>query len=452
MSILARDRNGPAIARQILIMPMHDDRTVTPDPQPAPFAGWTWDDNRTGWQAPPGNAAGGPDTPAYAAPARVANPAGLPPAYIEVGQSGDQKAGRAGAWSARNAGRAARVDALVKKIGFLSFGHWSSSPGSKTRSASDALLESIDLAVAAEELGADGAYFRVHHFARQLGSPFPLLAAIGARTSRIEIGTAVIDMRYENPLYMAEDAGAADLISGGRLQLGISRGSPEQVIDGWRYFGYQPQEGQTDADMARGHAQVLLEVLRGEGFAQPNPRPMFPNPPGLLRVEPYSEGLRDRIWWGAASQRTATWAAGLGMNLQSSTLINNESDKPFHLQQAEQIQAFRDAWQQAGHEREPRVSVSRSIFALVDDRDWAYFGRRNQDTDEIGFIDPTTQAIFGRTYAAEPDVLTRQLKEDEAIAAADTLLLTVPNQLGVDYNAHVIDSILTHVAPALGWR
>ena len=340
----------------------------------------------------------------------------------------------------------------MKKIGFLSFGHWSSSPGSLTRSASEALLQSIDLAVAAEELGADGAYFRVHHFARQLGSPFPLLAAIGARTSRIEIGTAVIDMRYENPLYMAEDAGAADLISGGRLQLGISRGSPEQVIDGWRYFGYQPREGQTDADMARGHAQVLLEVLRGEGFAQPNPRPMFPNPPGLLRPEPHSAGLRERIWWGAASRQTATWAAGLGLNLQSSTLITNESDKPFHLQQAEQIQAFRDAWREAGHQREPRMSVSRSIFALVDDRDRVYFGRQDQDTDQIGFIDATTQAIFGRTYAAEPDVLIQQLKDDEAIAAADTLLLTVPSQLGVDYNTHAIDSILTHVAPALGWR
>jgi alkanesulfonate monooxygenase SsuD/methylene tetrahydromethanopterin reductase-like flavin-dependent oxidoreductase (luciferase family) len=344
------------------------------------------------------------------------------------------------------------MNARVKKIGFLSFGHWSSSPGSQTTSGSDALLQSIDLAVAAEELGADGAYFRVHHFARQLGSPFPLLAAIGARTSRIEIGTAVIDMRYENPLYLAEDAGAADLISGGRLQLGISRGSPEQVIDGWRYFGYQLQEGETDADMARGKAAVLLEVLHGKGFARPNPRPMFPNPPGLLRVEPHSQGLRDRIWWGAASQRTAAWTAELGMNMQSSTLISNESDRPFHVQQAEQIQVFRDAWQEAGHEREPRVSVSRSIFALVDDRDRAYFGRRNQDADEVGFIDAQTEAIFGRTYAAEPDVLIRQLKEDEAIAAADTLLLTVPNQLGVDYNTHVIDSVLTHVAPALGWR
>src|SRR5271170_4665961 len=281
----------------------------------------------------------------------------------------------------------------MKKIGFLSFGHWTPSPGSRTRSASDALLQSIDLAVAAEELGADGAYFRVHHFARQLGSPFPLLAAVGAKTTRIEIGTAVIDMRYENPLYMAEDAGAADIIASGRLQLGISRGSPEQVIDGWRHFGYAPPKGMTDADMARRHTEVLLEVLRGEGFARPNPRPMFPNPPGLLRVEPYSEGLRDRIWWGAASQQTAVWAAELGVNLQSSTLITNESAKPFHVQQAEQIQAFRDAWLQAGHEREPRVSVSRSIFALVDDRDRAYFGRRDPGTDEIGFIDAKTEAI-----------------------------------------------------------
>jgi alkanesulfonate monooxygenase SsuD/methylene tetrahydromethanopterin reductase-like flavin-dependent oxidoreductase (luciferase family) len=340
----------------------------------------------------------------------------------------------------------------VKSIGFLSFGHWSTAPGSQVRSASDSLLQSIDLAVAAEELGADGAYFRVHHFAQQLGSPFPLLAAVGAKTSRIEIGTAVIDMRYENPLYFAEDAGAADLIAGGRLQLGISRGSPEQVIDGWRYFGYQPAEGKSDADMARDHAEAALTVLKGEGFAEPNPRPMFRNQPGLLRLEPYSEGLRERIWWGASSQKTAVWAAGIGMNLQSSTLVDNESDKPFHVQQAEQIRAYRQAWKEAGHQREPRVSVSRSIFPLTDQRDWAYFGGRGTDEDQVGHIDATTEAIFGRSYAAEPDKLIEQLREDEGIAAADTLLLTVPNQLGVKYNAHVIESVLTHVAPGLGWR
>ncbi|GAA4573632.1 LLM class flavin-dependent oxidoreductase [Planotetraspora kaengkrachanensis] len=340
----------------------------------------------------------------------------------------------------------------MKRIGFLSFGHWSTTPYSKARNASDTLLQSIELAVAAEELGADGAYFRVHHFAQQLASPFPLLAAIGARTSRIEIGTGVIDMRYENPLYMAEDAGAADLIGGGRLQLGISRGSPEQVIDGWRYFGYQPAEGETEADMARRHAEVFLNRLEGEGFAQPNPRPMFPNPPGLLRLEPHSEGLRQRIWWGSSSNATAKWAAGLGMHLMSSTLKDDENGKPFHVQQAEQIAAYRQAWKEAGHEGEPRVSVSRSIMPIVNETDRAYFGHERASSDQIGFIDATTRAIFGRTYAAEPDVLVKELAADEAIATADTLLLTVPSQLGVDYNAHLLSSILTHVAPALGWR
>ncbi|TDC86462.1 LLM class flavin-dependent oxidoreductase [Actinomadura sp. 7K507] len=340
----------------------------------------------------------------------------------------------------------------MKSIGFLSFGHWSDVAGSRTRSAADALLQSIELAVAAEELGADGAYFRVHHFARQLGSPFPLLSAIGARTSRIEIGTGVIDMRYENPMYFAEDAGAADLIAGGRLQLGISRGSPEQVIDGWRYFGYEPPEGDTAADMARKHTEVLLMVLQGKGFAEPNPRPMFPNPPGLLRIEPYSEGLRDRIWWGSSSNATAAWAAELGMHLQSSTLKDDETGEPLHVQQRKQIEAYRQAWKDAGHEREPRVSVSRSIFALTSDLDRAYFGRNADSDDHIGMIDEKTRAIFGRSYAAEPDVLVKQLAEDEAIQAADTLLLTVPNQLGVEYNAHVLENILTHVAPELGWR
>ena len=190
----------------------------------------------------------------------------------------------------------------MKKIGFLSFGHWSPSGGSQTRSAADALLQSIDLSVAAEELGADGAYFRVHHFARQLASPFPLLAAVAARTRRIEIGTAVIDLRYENPLYMAEDAGAADLISGGRLQLGISRGSPEQVIDGWRHFGYEPPEGASDAETGRQHAEKLLDVLRGEGFAQPNPTPMFPNPPGFCA----SSRIRKAFGTGSGGARDRT--------------------------------------------------------------------------------------------------------------------------------------------------
>ena len=198
------------------------------------------------------------------------------------------------------------------------------SPQSQTRSASDALLQSIELAVAAEDLGADGAYFRVHHFARQLASPFPLLAAVGAKTGRIEIGTAVIDMRYENPLYMAEDAGAADLIAGGRLQLGISRGSPEQVIDGWSYFGFAPTEGEDRCRHGRRHAEVFLQVLRGKDLRN------------RTRIR-CSQTHRDccasslipkacSTESGGARLRTPPqiWAAKLGMNLQTSTLKFDE--------------------------------------------------------------------------------------------------------------------------------
>jgi alkanesulfonate monooxygenase SsuD/methylene tetrahydromethanopterin reductase-like flavin-dependent oxidoreductase (luciferase family) len=345
-----------------------------------------------------------------------------------------------------------RVADDVKKIGFLSFGHWSETPYSVVWSASDALLQSVELAVAAEEIGADGAYFRVHHFAQQLASPFPLLAAAGARTSRIELGTGVIDMRYENPLYAAEDAGAADLLAGGRLQLGISRGSPEQVIDGFRYFGHEPAaDDEAGAAMAREHTSAFLDALRGEGFARPNPRPMFPNPPGLLRIEPHSPGLRERIWWGAGTRATAEWTGEQGLNLMSSTLLTEDTGVPFHQLQAEQIARFRAAWTAAGHDREPRVSVSRSIFPIVSDLDRQLFWRDRHSTDQVGHLDGGN-ARFGRTYADEPDKLVALLAEDEAIAAADTLLLTLPTQLGVDYNTHLLSSVLTHVAPALNWR
>src|SRR5450432_1692437 len=259
-------------------------------------------------------------------------------------------------------------------------------------------------------------------------------------------------MRYENPFYMVEDAGAADLISDGRLQLGISRGSPEQVIEGWRHFGYAPPEGGTDADLGRRHAEVFLRLLKGDGFARPNPRPMFPNPPGLLRLEPHSEGLRDRIWWGSASNATAVWAAQRGMNLQTSTLKFDEGGKPFHIQQAEQIRLYKEAWKKAGHKRTPRISVSRSVFALVDETDHQLFGQESKRGDQIGMIESDKRAIFGRSYAAKPDQLIKELSEDEAIREADTILLTIPNTLGVDYNVHVLSSILKYVAPGLGWR
>ena len=292
----------------------------------------------------------------------------------------------------------------LKKIGFLSFGHWTDSHGSQVRSAADSLLQSIELAVAAEELGADGAYFRVHHFARQLSSPFPLLAAVGARTRRSRSARRSSTCAMRTRLH-------------GR---GRRRGGPHRRRTA--AAGNQPRlAGAGDRRLAAlwlrargwrercGHGTPscggVPRPAQGDGFAKPNPRPMFPNPPGLLRIEPHSDGLRDRIWWGSSSNATSRWAAKLGMNLQSSTLKDDESGEPLHVQQRKQIEAYREAWKEAGHRRDPRVSVSRSIFALVDDRDRAYFGRDARDRDQIGYIDANTRAIFGRSYAAEPDVL-----------------------------------------------
>jgi len=342
------------------------------------------------------------------------------------------------------------LDDLVKKIGFLSFGHYQAIPGSRTPTARDALLQTIELAVAAEAIGIDGAAVRVHHFAPQLASPFPLLAAIAARTSRIEIGTGVIDMRYENPLAMAEQAAAADLISNGRLQLGISRGSPEPALRGYESFGFVPAEGMTDADMARTHAELFRVAIAGTPVAVSNPA-MTGYSRGLA-IEPQSPGLSERIWWGSGTRATAAWTAEQGMNLMSSTLLTEDTGVPFDQLQAEQIEIFHRAWKEAGHTREPRVSVSRSVLPITTDEDRRYFGGRAEDTrDQVGILDGA-RSRFGKSYIGEPHVLAEQLAADAAVQLADTLYLTVPNQLGVDYNARLLKTIADHIAPAIGWK
>ena len=272
---------------------------------------------------------------------------------------------------------------------------------------------------------------------------------MGARTSRIELGTAVIDMRYENPLYAAESAAAADLISGGRLQLGISRGSPETADKGYESFGFVPGDEQSDADMARSHTELFRAAIAGAGLVYSNPQMTGQRVP--LAIEPRSETLPERIWWGAGSRATAVWTAEQGMNLMSSTLLTEDTGVPLSELQAEQVRLFRDTWRQAGHERDPRVSVSRSILPVIDAETRRYFGLRAQADahDQVGYIGDEL-ARFGRSYIGEPDVIAEELAQDAAVQEADTILVTVPNQLGVDFNARVLESIVRDIRPALG--
>ncbi len=337
----------------------------------------------------------------------------------------------------------------MKSFGFLSFGHYGPVPGSRVRTAGDMLKQTIELAEGADEIGVNGAYVRVHHFARQAASPIPLLTAMAARTKHIEVGTGVIDMRYENPLYLAEEAAALDLIADGRLALGISRGSPEPAVRGYEHFGYTGSDDPRGADLAREKFDLFLRAISGERIAEADPQMA---PPGKLAIEPYSPTLRDHIWWGAGSRATAEETGRKGLNLMSSTLLTEATGKPFHELQREQIDLFHAAYHEAGHSGSPRVSVSRSVFPIMNEQDEMFFGLPSRESrDQVGIIDGM-QSTFGKTYAATPDVLIEQLRADEAVMAADTLMLTIPNQLGPEYNLHILESFAKHVAPALGWK
>jgi alkanesulfonate monooxygenase SsuD/methylene tetrahydromethanopterin reductase-like flavin-dependent oxidoreductase (luciferase family) len=340
----------------------------------------------------------------------------------------------------------------VTRIGFLSFGWWDPSPGSRVRTPREMLLDTVELAAAAEEAGLDGAWIRVHHYDDNLSSPFPVLAAMATRTSRVELGTGVINMRYENPLYMAELAATTDLLAGGRLQLGVSRGSPEPAANGPATFGYPLQEGMTPVEDAAERIERFRAAIAGEGIAEPGSHARRHG--GLLPITPYAPGLGDRIWYGAGGIDSARIVGERGMNLMSSTLVLEATGEPLGTVQARQIRAYREARSAAGHEGPGRVSVSRSIMPVVDEASRRYFGGilardlMGANQDQIGVID-NSRATFGRTYVGEPDRIADELARDEAVAEADTLLVTIPNQLGAEFNAGTFEVLARDIAPAL---
>ena len=334
----------------------------------------------------------------------------------------------------------------MNNIGFLSFGWYSKASGSKVRTPHDLMHDTIALAEAAEDAGMDGAWIRIHHFDQNMSSPFPMLAAMGARTSHVELGTGVINMRYENPLYMAEAAATADLIASGRLQLGVSRGSPEPAADGPREFGYPLPAGMAPAEDAAERIARFREAISGAGVAEPGR-----NAHGLrghkLPINPQSPGLGDRIWYGAGNIESARRVGALGMHLMSSTLVLEATGEPLGVVQGRQIDAFRESWDQAGHVGSPRVSVSRSIMPIFDDETRRYFGpllerdSMGANKDQVGEID-NALGTFGKSYVGDVDKIVSELRDDDAVMSADTLLVTIPNQLGADFNRKTFDAFV----------
>ncbi|MFC7402950.1 LLM class flavin-dependent oxidoreductase [Citricoccus sp. GCM10030269] len=339
----------------------------------------------------------------------------------------------------------------MKKIGFLNFGHWSAVPGTRTPDAAGALTQTIEMAVAAEEAGLDGAWVRSHHFQNMLSAPFPLLAAMAARTKTIDLGTGVIDLRYENPLYMAEEAAIADLISDGRLQLGISRGSPEAARDGQHQFGYDLEPGQTWSELAQERGQRFREAISGAMVAHADPTSGWAQPgQEKLAIQPQSPGLINRIWWGSGNTASGIRAGEQGYNLVSSTLLLQDDGRPFHVQQADQIAQYRQAYAASGHTTGGLTAVTRSVFPIVSAQDQRYFGGHQERSDSSGHLEGG-KARSGPTYSGSIDEVAELLRRDEAVQAADYVLMANPNQLGVEYNAHLFQQWV-EVARVLGWK
>lgn len=340
----------------------------------------------------------------------------------------------------------------MKSFGFLSFGHYAL-PGQAGPGAKQTLQDTVEIARQADAIGVNGAYVRVHHFAPQFASPVALLSAMAAVTKNIEVGTGVLDMRYANPLQLAEDIATLDLLSDERVALGVSRGSPEPADKGWEAFGFTAA-ADNGADLARRNFERFMAALRGEGVATSAPlEKQYPRMyhPGIpLPVMPHSPGAVRRVWWGAGSFDSAEQAARDGVNLMSSTLISEADGSSLGELQARQIQRYRDTWAEAGHDWQPRVSVSRSIFPIVDEQSRRMFGLQG-GAEQIGSLGEGRQVTFGKTYAAEPDAIIEELAADPSIQAADTLMLTIPNQLGVDANVKILADFAEHIAPALGW-
>ena len=332
---------------------------------------------------------------------------------------------------------------MTKKIGFLSFGHWGGSTTSPVPDGPAAVRQMVDLAQAAERAGFDGAWVRVHHFAHSLSAPFPLLSAMAARTTTLEVGTGVVDLRYENPLYMAEEAGIVDAVSNGRLQLGISRGAPSAVVDGPQQFGFELPEGQDWSQNTRERAERFRTAIAGQGIAHPS------QGDELVPIAPVSPGLSSRIWWGAATIGSGVWTGQEGMNLLSSTLLLEDDGRPFHLTQADQLKQYRQSYADSGHSTGGMTAVTRSAFPVITGLDELYFGRREAG-DSVGVLDGR-RARSGPTYSGSLDELAEQFDRDAAMNEADYLLFALPNQLGVEYNEEVMTN-LSQVVRQLGWK
>jgi alkanesulfonate monooxygenase SsuD/methylene tetrahydromethanopterin reductase-like flavin-dependent oxidoreductase (luciferase family) len=317
------------------------------------------------------------------------------------------------------------------------------------------LRDGIALFRAAEELGYQSGWCYQRHFDNYLSAPMPFFAAVGQHTERITLGSAVIGMRYEDPVLLAEGAGTADLLTGGRLQLAVSTGQGN--FDA--VFGRPGADGRAEAQQRLAR---FLQGVAGEPLHVVDD-PEMGAPLGTeLRVTPHSPGLRDRIWYGSGHVASAVDAARGRLRLITGTILHDVTDESFPVYQARLIAAYRDAW--PGPDPAPPVAVSASVLPgttpeLVEKYAAYDLERRTHGpgaSRPMGALDPAAAQLpsgflMSPVFHGAPDDVVAAVLADPGIAAADELVLFLPPAFTREENLRLLTDMAHHVAPALGW-
>jgi alkanesulfonate monooxygenase SsuD/methylene tetrahydromethanopterin reductase-like flavin-dependent oxidoreductase (luciferase family) len=332
-------------------------------------------------------------------------------------------------------------EVALERLGFLTIGLFDGAdpgPGHRTT------LEIIELG---ERLGFDSAWLRDRHLQYGISSPVAILAAASQRTTRIELGTAVIPLGWENPLRLAEDLGTVDILSGGRINPGVSVGPPMH-FDDVRAALYPDTAGAEDFSYER--VSRLLRLIGGE------PASTFRGTEGIEqfsdRVQPHSPGLRRRMWYGGASLASARWAGEHGMNFLTSSVIRAEESDNFAEVQQSQVRAFR-----AAHPDGDAARVSQGLVVIPTDS--ATAAQRAKYQAYVDARTPRTARPQGPARMMfAPDLLGSSSQIADALYAhagfreVREVAFALPFSFEHDDYVQILTDMAAKLGPALGWK
>ncbi|ALG08760.1 LLM class flavin-dependent oxidoreductase [Kibdelosporangium phytohabitans] len=325
----------------------------------------------------------------------------------------------------------------LRKLGFLTIGLFDEH---NPRQGHESTL---DIIVLGEQLGFDSAWVRHRHLQYGISSPVAMLAAASQRTSRINLGTAVIPLAWENPLRLAEDLATVDVLTGGRLNPGVSVGPPIRWDDVKQ--GLYPDTAEIE-DFSYTRVRRLLDLIKGE------PVTSGPLTVGIEEfsdhVQPHSPGLIDRTWYGGGSERSARWAAENGLNLLVSNVVQATQIEDFAQLQLALVRAFR---------AESKARLSQGLVVIPTDtatpeqraKYEAYVDKRSA---RVGAVHGPRRMMFARDIIGTSAQIAEQLYADPAFGEVDEVAFALPFTFEHEDYVQILTDIGTRLGPELGWR